>query len=134
VFFRGSGFSVPELILKDEVYAVVGAMMDAYFTMGTGFLEPVYQEALAIEFSRREIPFEREKPLEIFYKETRLNKKYVADFLCFDQIILELKVVPRISNIETAQLINYLKITKIRVGVLANFGSRPMLEWKRYVI
>jgi len=108
--------------------------MDVYFTMGTGFLEPIYQEALAIELGRRRIPFEREKPLDIFYKETKLEKKYIADFICFGQIILELKVVPRLTNIEFAQLINYLKITRLRVGVLANFGSRPKLEWKRMVI
>ena len=123
-----------ELILKDEVYEIAGAAMDVYFTMGTGFLEPIYQEALAIELGRRRIPFEREKPLDIFYKETKLEKKYIADFICFGQIILELKVVPRLTNIEFAQLINYLKITRLRVGVLANFGSRPKLEWKRMVI
>jgi len=125
---------MPELILKDEVYEVAGAAMDVYFTMGTGFLEPVYQEALAIEMFRREIPFEREKPLDLYYKGNLLNKKYVADFICFDEIVLEIKVVPRLTNIEFAQLINYLKITRKRVGVLANFGARPKLEWKRIVI
>ena len=125
---------MPELILKDEVYEVVGAAMDVYFTLGVGFLEPVYQEALAVEMVRRRIPFEREKPLDIYYKGNLLNKKYVADFVCFEEIILETKVVPRLTNIEFAQLINYLKITHKRVGVLANFGGRPTLEWKRIVI
>lgn len=89
---------------------------------------------LAVEFSMRSIPFEREKPLELYYKEVRLEKKYVPDFVCFGQIILELKVLPKLTNIEVAQLINYLKITKMRLGLLANFGSLPRLEWNRYVL
>src|SRR5215468_12016710 len=105
---------MPDLILKDEVYEVAGAAMDVYFTMGVGFLEPVYQEALAIEMLRGQIPFEREKALDVHYKGTLLNKKYIADFVCFDQIISEIKVVPRLTNIEFAQLINYLKITRKR--------------------
>ena len=125
---------MPELILKDEVYEIAGAAMDVYFTLGTGFLEPVYQEALAIEMLRRKIPFEREKPLDIYYKGNLLTKKYIADFICFDEIILEIKVVPRLTNIEFAQWINYMKITRKRVGILVNFGSRPKLEWKRIVI
>ena len=125
---------MPELLFKDEVYAINGAMFEVYKTLGTGFLEPVYQESLAVEFTLRGIPFEREKPLELFYKEARLEKKYVPDFVCFGQIILELKVLPKLTNIEVAQLINYLKITKMRLGILANFGAMPRLEWKRYVL
>ncbi len=123
-----------ELVLKDEVYAVAGAAMEVYYTLGSGFLEPVYQEALAIEFERRGIIFEAEKKLNLYYKGTKLDKKYVADFVCFGQIILELKVVTRLTNIEEAQLLNYLKITKMRIGLIANFGTRPKFEWKRYVI
>ncbi len=125
---------MPELIPKDEVYAIAGAAMEVYYSMGVSFLEPVYHEALTVEFRRRDIPFQSEKELELFYKETRLEKKYFADFVCFDQIIVELKVVPRITNIEVAQLLNYMKITKIRVGVLFNFGTLPKLEWKRYIL
>ncbi len=123
-----------ELLFKDEVYAITGAMFEVYKTLGTGYLEAVYQEALAIEFSRRGIPFDRERRLEIFYKDVKLEKWYAPDFVCFGQIILELKVLHRLTNIEIAQLINYLKITKIRLGLLANFGSSPRLEWKRYVV
>ena len=123
-----------ELLFKDEVYAITGAMFEVYKTLGTGFLEPVYQESLAVEFRSRGVPFEREKPLELFYKEARLEKKYVPDFVCFGQIILELKVLPKLTNIEVAQLINYLKITKMKLGILANFGAMPRLEWKRYVL
>jgi GxxExxY protein len=125
---------MPELILKDEVYEIAGAAMEVYYSMGAGFLEPVYHEALIVEFRRRGIPFQSEKELELFYKDVKLEKKYFADFVCYDQIIVELKVVPGITNIEVAQLLNYMRITKMRVGVLFNFGSQPKLEWKRYVI
>ena len=119
---------------EDEVYAITGAMFEVYKTLGTGFLEPVYQEALSVEFSLKGIAFEREKPLELFYKNVKLEKKYVADFVCFGQIILELKMLPKLTNIEVAQLINYLKITRMWLGLLANFGGTPRLEWKRYVV
>ena len=125
---------MPELILKEEVYAVAGAAMEVYYVLGVGFLEPVYQEALAIEFSRRGIPFIREKKLNIFYKDVQMTKTYRADFVCYDQIIIELKSQFQLTNLEEAQMINYLKITNMHVGVLINFGSRPRLEWKRYVI
>ena len=120
-----------ELILKEEVYAVAGAAMEVYYKLGTGFLEPVYQEALQIELTRRKIPFQSQKPLNIYYKDTLMTKKYIADLVCYEQIIVELKVLPRLSNIEWAQLINYLKISRMRVGMLVNFGSRPHMEWKR---
>jgi GxxExxY protein len=123
-----------ELLYKSEVYEIAGAAMDVYHQLGAGFLEPVYQETLAIELSRRSTPFEREKPFSIFYKGYELRKKYVADFVCFDTIVVELKAIPRISNVEIAQLINYLKVTRLRVGMLVNFGSRPRMEWQRFVI
>ena len=123
-----------ELLLKDEVYAVAGAAMEVYYQLGSGFLEPVYQQALEIELGRRRIPFEAQKPLKLFYKDVELRKEYIPDFICYEQIIVEIKSLERLTNIETAQLINYLKITKMHVGVLINFGSRPKLEWKRYVI
>ena len=123
-----------DLIYKEETYEIVGAAMDVYYTMGVGFLEPVYQEALAIEFTRRGIPFEREKQLELFYKGTRLNKTYSPDFVCFNDIVLELKVVVQLTGSHAAQLINYLKVMQKRLGLLMNYGGAPKLEWKRYVI
>ncbi len=122
-----------ELILGDEVYAIAGAAMEVYHKMGIGFLEPVYQEAMQIELAHRKVPFHAQRELEIYYKETKLRKKYVCDLFCYNQIIVELKVQDRLTNIEVAQLMNYMKITKTRVGVLINFGSVPKLEWKRYV-
>jgi GxxExxY protein len=123
-----------ELIFKEEAYEIAGAAMDVYYTMGRGFLEPVYQEALAVEFGRRRIPFEREKKLELFYKGTKLQKTYSPDFVCYGKIVVELKVIYRITNVEAAQLINYLKVMRLRLGLLVNFGSEKTLEWKRYVI
>ena len=122
-----------ELLLKDEVYAVVGAAMEVYYQLGSGFLEPVYQESLEIELARRHIPFRAQKPLELFYKDVKLEKTYTPDFVCYEQIIVEIKVLERLTNVEVAQLMNYLKITKMPVGLLINFGARPKLEWKRYV-
>jgi GxxExxY protein len=123
-----------ELIFKDEVYAIAGAAMEVYYTLGIGFLEPVYQAALAIEFNGRGVPYVREPSLRISYKEVQLNKIYRPDFVCFDQIIVELKSQSRLSGVDEAQIINYLKITNKRVGLLMNFGALPKLEWRRYVI
>jgi GxxExxY protein len=123
-----------ELILKDEVFAIVGAAMEVYWQLGTGFLEPVYQEALEIELRQRNIPCESQKHLTVSYKGTRLTKVYIADLVCYEQIIVELKTIERLSGKEMAQLLNYLKATGLRVGLLLNFGSLGKLEWKRYVV
>jgi len=122
-----------DLILKDEVYQIVGAAMDVYYCLGRGFLEPVYQEALEIELGRRNIPFEAQCRVTIYYKYQPLTKLYVADLICFDQIIAELKVCERLTSAEEGQIINYLKATRKKVGLLINFGSPVRLEWKRYV-
>ena len=123
-----------DLILKDEVFNVVGAAMEVYWQLGRGFLEPVYQEALEIELSRRRIPFVPQQELNVFYKGQPLKKMYIADLVCYDQIIVELKVLDGLTEKEVAQIINYLKATRLPVGLLFNFGSRVRLEWKRYVI
>ncbi len=122
-----------ELILKDEVYAIVGAAIEVHRELGTGFLEPVYQEALEIELQSRKIPFESQKRLVIHYKDHQLQKDYAADLVCYGQIIVELKALDRLSGKEEAQLLNYLKATGLRVGLLINFGSIGRLEWKRFV-
>jgi len=125
---------VAELILKDEVYQIVGAAMEVYWQLGRGFLEPVYQDALEIELARRGIPFESQERLFVRYKGLALKSKYIPDLILFDQIIAELKVLERLTTREEAQLLNYLKATGMRVGLLLNFGSRVRLEWKRYVM
>jgi|SRR4030095_10306630 GxxExxY protein len=122
-----------ELVLKDEVYQIVGAAMDVYYQLGRGFLEPVYQEALEREMRRRSIPFQSQQPLTIYYKNEPLEKEYVVDFICFEQVVIELKALDRLSTKEVAQLLNYIKATRHPVGLLINFGSPVRLEWKRYV-
>lgn len=122
-----------DLILKEEVYAVVGAAIEVHRELGPGFLEAVYQEALETEMRERRIPFEAQKPLHIQYKGKTLTKEYIADLVCFGQIIVELKALSRLSGNEDAQILNYLKATGLRVGLLINFGSCGRLEWKRLV-
>lgn len=121
------------LILKDEVYLVVGAAIEVHRQLGPGFLEPVYQEALEIELKCRGIPFESQKPLSIRYKDSLLNKQYIADLLCYEQIIVELKALDRLSGKEQAQVLNYLKATGLRIGLLINFGAVGALDWKRFI-
>ena len=122
-----------QLILKDEVYAIAGAAIEVHRELGPGFLESVYQEAMKLELSARSVPFEAEKPISIEYKGQRLSQNYFADLVCFEQIIVELKALSRLSGSEQAQVLNYLKATGFKVGILINFGSRGKLEWKRFV-
>jgi GxxExxY protein len=121
-----------ELLYKDEVYAVIGAAIEVHRVLGSGFLEAVYQEALEIELASRQVPFDPQIPLSIMYKNHRLHKGYIADLYCYGKIIVELKALDRLSGKEEAQLLNYLKTTGVRVGLLINFDSLGRLEWKRY--
>ena len=123
-----------DIVLKEEVYAIVGAAMDVYWQLGSGFLEPVYQEALGIEFRRRRIPFQAQEEIVIQYKGEALKKKYVADFICYGQIVIELKALEGLCGRDVGQLLNYMKATRFNVGLLINFGSPVRLEWHRYVI
>ena len=125
---------MPELLYKDEVYAIVGAAMEVYNVLGPGFLEAVYQEALEIELASRGIPFEARKELHILYKERQLKESYEADVFAFGKIVVEIKAMDRLTSREEAQLLNYLKATKAPVGVLINFGMTNSLEWKRMVL
>ena len=122
-----------ELLLKEEVFTIVGAAIEVHRELGPGFLEAVYQEALEMEMRERGIPFEAQKPLRISYKGKRLNKEYFADLVCHGQIIVELIALDQLSGNEEAQVLNYLKATGLRVGALINFGSHGKLEWKRFV-
>ena len=123
-----------ELLYKDEVYAIVGAAMDVYNDLGPGFLENVYQEAMEIEVAARRIPFNPQNPINVRYKGQILKKFYVADLICYDKIIVEIKAMENLTGREDAQLLNYLKATGIQVGVLINFGHYPGLEWKRLIL
>lgn len=121
------------LELRDEVYAVIGAAIEVHRQLGPGFLEAVYQEAMERELDLRGIDHVSQKRLTIHYKGKPLEGHYVADLLCFDQIIVELKALSRLSGTEESQLLNYLKATGLKVGLLVNFGSHGRLEWKRLV-
>ncbi|MDD2247805.1 MAG: GxxExxY protein [Proteiniphilum sp.] len=122
-----------DLFYKQECYNIVGACMAVHRELGHGFLELVYQEALAIELTRLSIPFEREKELSIIYKGVELKSYYKTDFICHDKIILELKALDALSNDHVSQLMNYLKATGLKVGLLVNFGASS-LQYKRYVL
>jgi GxxExxY protein len=120
------------ILYEKEVYSIIGAAMTVHNELGSGFLESVYQEALGIEFLSKHIPLQREVPLQIYYKGTLLSKYYIADFLCFDKIIVEIKALSKRSPEHQAQVLNYLKAANLQLGVLINFWQ-PKLEYKRLI-
>jgi GxxExxY protein len=122
----------PEFLFKEECYKIIGCAMEVYKTLGNGFLEAVYQEALEIEFTNQNVPFNKEKEIKIEYKGITLNKKYYADFLCFDKIIVELKAISEMTENNYKQLFNYLKATGLKLGLIINFGAES-LEYKRII-
>lgn len=107
--------------------------MEVHKELGAGFLEPVYQEALCRELSHQNVPFEKEKELSIIYKVKPLLRKYFADFICYDIIILEIKTLCKLTPEHEAQILNYLKATKLKLGLLVNFGETS-LKYKRMVL
>ena len=134
----GNRTNFAEAVTKDvserdpRTYAIIGAAIEVHKNLGCGFLESVYQEALAIELGLREIPFRREVRLPVSYKGKVLATSFCADFICFDSLVVELKALAHMSGTEEAQLINYLKATQYKVGLLLNFGTRS-LEHRRLV-
>ena len=116
-----------------RTYAIIGAAMEVHRQLGCGFLEAVYQQSLAIELEARAIPFRREVELPVHFKGIRLACDYRADFICHDEIIVELKVLRALTGIEEAQLINYLKAANMNIGLLLNFGAAS-LQHKRFVV
>ena len=119
--------------LKEECYRVIGCAMTVHTELGCGFLEPVYQEALSLELSEKGISFVKEHRLDVNYKGRLLNKKYIADFICFDQLILEIKAMEALVPEHTARVLNYLKATGLKVGLLLNFGTTK-LQYKRIIL
>ena len=112
------------IIYKEESYAIRGAIIEVSKELGCGFLERVYQDALELEFRLRNIPYEREKLIEVMYKGHPLGEPYRADFVCYGKIIVELKAVEELLSIHRAQVLNYLKATGFRLGMLVNFGEQ----------
>jgi GxxExxY protein len=120
-------------VKKDPLtHKIIGAAMEVHSTLGHGFLEAVYHEALGIEFSSKQIPFQGEVVLPIYYKSELLTTSYKADFVCYNNIIVELKAIDMLSSKEESQIINYLKATGLETGLLLNFGAKS-LEYKRFI-
>lgn len=122
-----------DLIYKTEAYKIIGAAMEVHKELGPGFLEAVYQEALEIELHKQKIPYEREKLMNIFYRGIKLKKRYAADYVCYDKIIVEVKALSALSSDHESQILNYLKTTSLKLGLLINFGTKS-LQYKRLVL
>ena len=123
-----------ELVYKEESYKILGACFEVYQALGRGFLEAVYQECLQIEFSECGIPFAPQRLIPITYKGRTLDQFYKADFICYDSIIVELKAISQLTDEHRAQVFNYLRATRMKLGILINFGSYPKLEYQRIVL
>ena len=123
-----------KLLYRNEVFEIIGCAIEVHRVLGSGFLEAVYQQALEIELRRKDIPYVANKTLLVTYKGIQLRKEYVADFVCEDKIILEIKALDSLSGREEAQVINYLKVSNFRIGLLINFGAIRKLEWKRIIV
>jgi GxxExxY protein len=123
-----------DVLFRDEVFAIQGAIFDVNRETGSGFLEAVYQECLAKEFELRKIPFSQHKSVGLTYKGQALTQIYQPDFICYESVILELKVCQEFSSAHRAQILNYLKATKLRLGLLVNFGTHPKAQIERFVL
>ena len=121
-----------ELIFKEEAYKIIGACMEVHKELGSGFLEAVYHEALIHELNRQKIPFETNVKLRVSYKGKLLNKVYFADIICYNKIIIEIKAMDGLVSEHEAQVINYLKATDYKLGLLVNFGTKS-LQYKRLI-
>jgi GxxExxY protein len=122
-----------KLLLEAETYEILGACFEVYRERGCGFREPIYQECLEMEFEMRAIPVISQPRLEMEYKGRKLKQTLVPDFLCHRNVILEIKALNEVGDDEKSQLLNYLKATGLKVGLLVNFGHHPQLEHHRMV-
>ena len=116
-----------KILYKEESYKIIGACMKVHRSLGSGFLEAVYQEALIREFENEGITFKSQVKLPVFYEGQKLNKYYIADFICYDNIIIEIKSVSQIPVAFYSQLKNYLAATKKELGMLVNFGQSSLV-------
>ena len=120
------------LLYEKETYNIIGACMEVHKKLGNGFLESVYQEAVKRDFEKQNLPFESQKRLRIKYEEDYLDKYFVADFVCYEKIILEIKSTSSVVRDHISQILNYLKATNYEIGLLVNFGQTS-LTWKRII-
>jgi len=111
------------ILFKEECSKIIGAIFEVHKRLGVGLLEKVYQEALEIELKYQNIPFEREKRFDVYYRNQKLDAQYIADFVCYDKIIVELKAVSELTDAHKAQVRNYLTITNFELGILCNFNE-----------
>jgi GxxExxY protein len=118
---------------QDQTYRVIGACFEVYNAMGCGFLEPVYQECLQIEMVLQAIPHDAQAPVVLDYKGHTLTRKFTLDFLCFGNLIVEIKAVERLADEHRAQVINYLHASGLELALLVNFGHYPGLEFERLI-
>ena len=123
----------PEVLYRQESYDIMGACFEVYKVMGNGFVEPVYQECLGIEFTLRGLIFASKVDLKLNYKDHQLEQTYKPDFILFDKIIVEIKAVTKLADEHRSQILNYLKATNFRLGLLVNFGHSPKVEYERFV-
>ena len=123
-----------KIFFKNESYALQGAIFEVYKKMGVGFLEAVYQECLEKEFTLRKIPFKSQAEIRLNYKIIPLTHAYRADFICFDSIIIEIKTVSQILDVHRAHILNYLRVTHLKLGLLLNFSAFPKVEIERIVL
>ena len=121
------------VIFPRESYEIIGAAMKVHSTLGCGFTEKVYQDALAIEFSKKGIPFQREVELHVIYNDVELPSTFIPDFICFDRIIVELKAVKELDNMHRSQAYNYAKVAGYRLSLLINFGESALV-YERMVV
>lgn len=125
---------VGDLLFPNESCALMGAAFEVYKELGPGFLEGVYESAFARELGKRGIPFRQQAHFDVFYKGEPLDKHYICDLVVYDNIIIELKAIRAITDIEIAQVLNYLKVTGLSLALILNFSAHDKLEWKRVVL
>ena len=121
-----------DILFKEESYKIVGACFEVHNILGHGFKEAVYKDALELEFQKVDVPYQREKAYTMFYKEQKLKHYFIADFVVYDSIILEIKIGNYIGDPYLKQTLNYLKASGLRLGMIINFG-KPSLEYQRVI-
>ena len=124
---------MPEIIHREESYKIMGACFEVYNEKGSGFTERIYQECLELELGMQAIPFQAQSPLPMSYKGRPLRQRFQTDFICFGNVIVEIKAVSALTDEHRSQVLNYLNATCYRLGLLVNFGAHGKLEWERIV-